>query len=332
MTAAEKRTIQDLIARGNTIVALEQLESLRDTLHQNAQSELVQLSARWYEYQRKERLNLLSESESGLILANINHDLLQFLNAVGRPPSFPSGDLAKKKRSTRNILIGISSAIALLAGLAEITGLNLLHFLGKQNDDPKELEKADQTGDTITTVFDTTTISQGPSTPPSGSEATEEKPAVQARQSSEPTSPPAVTKSATLNISATTNKGSKDLHFRNGETMRLFYRVTRPCRVRVIYKLADDRLILFYDDQQITADQVGQDIELGDGFVVAPPYGQEALYLFAQSETFPALITIESDDGYTEIRDGLPDALRKTRGFKKKTYFAETQLAITTME
>ena len=132
-----------------------------------------------------------------------------------------------------------------------------------------------------------------------------------------------------LNIVCKTNKGTEDVRFKSGETIRFYYQVNRPCLMRIVYKLTDGRLILLENDRQIHEEEVGQFVELGDGYETAAPYGQESLYFFVQSEAFPKLNT-RSEDGYTVILDDLPTSLRKTRGIKKKKYFAEYKIDLIT--
>ena len=67
-------------------------------------------------------------------------------------------------------------------------------------------------------------------------------------------------------------------------------------------------------------------------FEAAAPFGSERLYLFASTAAFPTLRTQIDPDGYVFIVDGLPQALQKTRGFKKLQQIVETQLNLRTLE
>ena len=135
--------------------------------------------------------------------------------------------------------------------------------------------------------------------------------------------------SAPLQLDGKTNKGINNLVFQPEETMRVYYKVTRPCYLRVIYRLADGQMILLEDDRQVTAAEAGQYLELGDGYEAAPPFGKESLYLFAQQRPFPPLET-RLENGYRIITQGLDETLRRSRGMKKKTAYDEFQIELTT--
>ncbi|MBK6996054.1 MAG: hypothetical protein IPH31_14435 [Lewinellaceae bacterium] len=112
--------------------------------------------------------------------------------------------------------------------------------------------------------------------------------------------------------------------------MRFYFKVSQACTVRSIYKLADGRLVLLDNDRPVTAAQVGTWLEIGAGFDVSDPYGDERVFVFAQNTAFDPLVTTVDGDGYHFIQEGLPDALRKTRGFKKKKRFAEDSVMLAT--
>jgi len=132
-----------------------------------------------------------------------------------------------------------------------------------------------------------------------------------------------------LSINCKTDKGDKNLIYKEGETMRLYVKVNRPCHLRVFYRLADGQIILFENDRQISNSEVERFIEIGDGFEASPPFGDEQLYAFVQNSPFKALQTKE-DTGYNFVTEGLPETLMKTKAFKKKEIFAETTLQIVT--
>lgn len=64
-----------------------------------------------------------------------------------------------------------------------------------------------------------------------------------------------------------------------------------PLHLRTIYKLADGRLVQFEADRQVTAAEAGKKLELGDGFEVSEPFGEERLFVFAQNAAFEPLST-----------------------------------------
>ena len=132
-----------------------------------------------------------------------------------------------------------------------------------------------------------------------------------------------------LEVEIKTNKGKENLEFVEGETMRLFFKVNQPCYLRILYRLATDEIVLFYDDKYVEEAETNKFIEIGDGFEAAAPFGKENLHVFLSRNSFPKLNT-QSEDGYTYVMDQLPEALSKTRGFKKKNEFVETSLEIVT--
>ena len=144
--------------------------------------------------------------------------------------------------------------------------------------------------------------------------------------------PPSSQNQNQLTLDCKTNKGTQNLVFKKDDLLRLYCKVNKACLLRVLYKLADGRLILLENDLQIASTQVGQWIELGDAFEVSEPFGAEQLYLFAQNTPFPTLQIENTPDGYPLIKEGLPQALSKSRGLKKKQWFAEYHLDIQTQE
>ncbi len=126
-----------------------------------------------------------------------------------------------------------------------------------------------------------------------------------------------------LAIHCSTNKGKENLRFRAGETLQLFYKVTQPCHVRVLYKLADGRTILLHNDLEIPKPQVGKQ-QLLNEFEVSAPLGKEQVFFYAQASAFAPLDTRATADGYTEVLE------ENSRGLKPITPKAADQLEIET--
>lgn len=188
-----------------------------------------------------------------------------------------------------------------------------------------------------TKILDTLPVHEGkqePKSPELTKVKTEESiPPVKAnlRQEQEQDKPaPEIEKIAPLSISCTTNKGNNKPQFQAGETAVFYYQVNRPCYVRVIGKLVDGRCVLL-EEQKVVEASTEQQLLLGE-FTVEPPLGEEEVYFFASLKAFPDLVTSTSADGYEVITEGLPKALRKTRGFKLKNAFAEAKLETFTYE
>jgi hypothetical protein len=135
---------------------------------------------------------------------------------------------------------------------------------------------------------------------------------------------------AQLRIACTTDRGMDQPRYASGDTMRLFFKVSAACTVRAIYQLADGRLVLPDSDRVVPPEATDRWLEIGTGFEVAEPLGEERLFVFAQQAPFAPLATRADADGYHFITEGLPESLQKTRGFKKKQHFAEDTLRILT--
>jgi hypothetical protein len=137
-----------------------------------------------------------------------------------------------------------------------------------------------------------------------------------------------------LSLEVWTNKGSDDLLFTEGDTLRLFLRVNKPAYIRFIYYLADGAKVLLLDNYYIGIDKVNKVYELPEKFVCAEPFGAEVLLVNAQTEKFEPLNT-RKQYGYEFILDDIPEILANTRGFKKvengELMRAERSIVITTM-
>lgn len=142
-----------------------------------------------------------------------------------------------------------------------------------------------------------------------------------------------------LKIDFWTNKGGKNLIFKEGEEMRLYIRANTPCYVRFIYHLANGIRTPLFKNYYINELKVNKVVELPESFVCAPPFGVEKLQLIASTEGLPALktemTTIEGEE-YEALSEDLKQFLARTRGFiKNKTKGAKTAervITITTMD
>jgi hypothetical protein len=137
-----------------------------------------------------------------------------------------------------------------------------------------------------------------------------------------------------LNLEIWTNKGTENLLYSEGDTLRLYIRANKECYVRFIYHLADGSSVLLLDDHYIGIDKVNKVYQLPDEFVCSEPFGVEMLQVNAQTEKFEPLIT-KLVDGYRFITDDLKAIIEKNRGFKKldsdKVLKTEKRMVITTM-
>jgi len=319
-----------------------------------SQNKITLLEARWKKLKSDQLKDILSEENKRLERNRINDDLLALLEVEAQPKTttttvptknVPAEKVLLKKTSWKTILPIVATTIGVLAGIAEITGYSVRDWWEQQPPVPTTIK------DTVDTKSskDTTTI---PPVPPKQAPVERElksnKPA-STPQKSEPTtttsSPtpipktevPSVTQDALpppkekLQVQLKTQNGLDNLVFKEAEEVRLFFKVNRPCQLRTIYRLASGELILLDNDRSVNTPETQRWVELGDAFEVSAPFGAEELYIFAQEKPFPKLLTKEID-GYTIIEEGLPIALSKTRGLKKKLVFAESKLLITTQK
>ena len=285
------------------------------------QAEVIQLSARWKEFQDKSRQDLLSTEAAGLEQRQIIAVVVRLLDKIeaGEDPA-PAGP--EKSFNWKRFFVTAGAIIAALAGLAQITGLDLMSIL---SDDPPRMEtdSTDSKEEPVHTDILEPTISKPNADRETGhtTESTKEPTKEKVEKIT----------SQKLAIKAKTNKGINDLVFQQGETMRLYYQVSRPCYLRVIYEFENGDLVLLENDLQIPEKQVGKELELGDGYDPSAPFGQERIYFFAQSKKFPEL-NIEEVDGYRMIKDNISTTLSKTRGMKARVSYAEFKLDLTTKE
>jgi hypothetical protein len=137
-----------------------------------------------------------------------------------------------------------------------------------------------------------------------------------------------------LNLEIWTNRGTENLIYSKGDTLRLYIRTNKECYVRFIYHLADGSSVLLLDDFYIGTDKVNKVYKHPDEFICSEPFGVELLQVNAQTEKFEPLIT-KLVDGYRFITDDLKEIIEKTRGFKKveknEVLKTEKRMVITTM-
>lgn len=138
-----------------------------------------------------------------------------------------------------------------------------------------------------------------------------------------------------LNVDVWTNRGSDNLIFTKGERMNVFVRVNLPCYIRFIYHLASGERTLLLDSYYIDDSKVNKVCQIPPGgeFECDAPFGSEVLQVFARTDQFEPVATVEKD-GYKYLQEDLKKILYATRGFKvvkQQTMQAEQRVTITTM-
>lgn len=336
MATIDTAALREQIANNHTAAALDTLYAQRAQLPYAAwRDEVVQLRARQKAYHKNAIQGLLAQETLDLQKRQINHDFLDLLQRIDRndrPAPLPTAP----NNRLRNALAGFAAVIAVLAGIAELTGYSLRDIFAEKPksevvEEPTELTPTSTTDSTTTTITDTQADTPDTKPDPKRTPPTEAPKTTTTKDTPAPKPPTTISDSLPpkLAIQLTTNHGNKNLRLREGETLRLSVQANRPCTIRSIYALADSTLVLLANDLKITSAQLHQPLPIGEEFEVAEPFGAETLYVFAQNTAFPTLKT-EWVDGYEIIHEGLPEALQKTRGLKKKRYYAEARIAIET--
>lgn len=328
------------LADGKTERVLDELLRLTSAADPDLHHEATLLSARFEHLARQKRLGTLEFEDESREQAQINHSLLEIikrLEETGSAPAFPTW--AKR-------LAVIIVAVGILAGIAYTSG-----WFEKQ----PEPAPAVQTSKTDTAAAKPAAEPPAPvQTPPAETKPKPEvrktiprvtaKPKLEVRKQ-EPapretpkpktnTSSPEIpastggllalpTEGEAVTIKCKTTKNRLNVHYRAGEALRLYFMVNQPCHVRVIYQLADGQLVLLENDRQVSAAEADQWLETGPRFEVAAPFGEERVYVFAQTAAFPPLSTQKDAGGFLFITDKLPAALEKTRKLKRRQLFAE---------
>lgn len=142
--------------------------------------------------------------------------------------------------------------------------------------------------------------------------------------------------SSAIQLEAWTNKGSENLVFTEGETMKIYVRANRACHVRILYTFADGSRTLLFNDHFIDESKANQVVEIPAEFECAPPFGAEMMMVCARTAAFPELKTYEKDGvWYLDEKDAGRAAVA-TRGFKKKSSTddiqqTEQRLTLTTL-
>jgi hypothetical protein len=139
-----------------------------------------------------------------------------------------------------------------------------------------------------------------------------------------------------LNIEVWTNKGVDNLIFTKGERMNVFVRANLPCYIRFIYHLASGQRTLLLDSYYIDDSKVNKVCQIPPGgeFECDAPYGSEVLQVFARTEQFDPVVTVDKD-GYKFLQEDLKQFLVATRGFKavkQQVMQTEQRVTITSME
>lgn len=113
-----------------------------------------------------------------------------------------------------------------------------------------------------------------------------------------------------LSLEVWTSRGAENLLLEEGDDLKVFVRVNKPCFVRFVYHLnngarivPDRRFVNF----QIRAEQVNKVIELPAEFEMCAPFGAEIMQFFAYTEEQPDLAVVRQvieGQQYDVVTDG----------------------------
>ena len=141
--------------------------------------------------------------------------------------------------------------------------------------------------------------------------------------------------SGKLRIEAWTDRGRRNLVLTAGDEVRLFLRVNRPAKYRILYHLATGERVLLDEGFYVDRSKVNLAVEHPDSFEVVPPFGVERIQIVACTLELDALSTrkaLVQGEEYDVV--GLGDIIR-TRGLRKKknkdNECAEALITLTTM-
>ena len=138
-----------------------------------------------------------------------------------------------------------------------------------------------------------------------------------------------------LKLELLTNKGAENLLFTEGDTLRTFVRVNRPCTVRVFYYGTDGTRYLLTgpDDRTIDASQVNELVQV-DSASISAPFGADIVQAFATTAKFEGVRTKQVDNGYYVVENTIESAMISTRGIKKiegHSAVVEKRVVVTTV-
>ncbi len=115
--------------------------------------------------------------------------------------------------------------------------------------------------------------------------------------------------------------------------MKVLLKVNLPSYIRFVYHLADEERVLLMDNYYIDQTKVNHDYEIPVEFQCDAPFGAEVLQVFARTEPFPEVQTVNKG-GYDIIVGDLSKFLSQTRGMtkvKQGLVQAERRVVITTV-
>jgi hypothetical protein len=141
--------------------------------------------------------------------------------------------------------------------------------------------------------------------------------------------------SGNLRFELLTNKGYKDLVFKEHEELQVLMRVNQPAYIRLIYVLESGEKVMLEQAYYIDGTKVNLAVQYPDTFEIAPPFGVDQIYAVAFTERPEPLATVKQVIGgqeYEVVADATTGLVRH-RGIskKKKDQSVDAKLSITTL-
>ena len=143
----------------------------------------------------------------------------------------------------------------------------------------------------------------------------------------------------TLRIELRTSQGREGVVLTEGDTVEISVKVSRPCHLRLLYRLADGTMTLLENDVEIRAGQENEFVRLTPKtpFVCAEPFGEEALLGFAAETPFCPLPTrpnarayVREEGGYRLFVGALSEILWVARCVEGGGASVEDRIGVTT--
>lgn len=344
--------LRQWLAAGKTERVLDELLPATADADTDLHHEATLLSARFENLTRQKRLGTLEFEDEARELAQINHALLDIINEMDRTSRQGGIPSWAKAAATVLLVLGLLGGIGYAAGWfgadKDLTATNTEQTTPRdtpatQSQLPTQTESTPPKPDPepaqpkvkprssgATTTQRKTSPAAPPVTVPPKQPATQ--PAKSEPKITEPESglralPP---EGEALTVNCKTNKGRLGIYYKAGQAIRFYVTANQPCYVRAIYQLADKRLVLLADNRQLTAAEADQWLEIGPGYEAAEPFGEQRVYVFAQTTPFQALTTRTASDGTIFISENLNEALSITRKNKRRQLFAEQDVMLKT--
>ena len=286
-----KKELLQWLAEGRTERVLDTLIARLGTVDAELHQEAILISARYESVEKANRLGTLDFDEATNEINEINHALSE---VIERLPDEQREEPPAGKSPW------------LLAGVLLVIAVVGLWLVMKLNKSPENAATGTETR-----------------------QLPQNAPASKAPETSPATQETVIPSGGEISVTCKSEKGRGSVHYKSGQTLRLYLKVSGPCYVRCLYKRADGRVALLDDNRQISAADADKWLEIGRSWKVYEPYGEEWLYVLAQNAPFEALPT-STGGTLAFINLKLEDALATLRKAGREHNLAESSMMLST--